>query len=96
MHCICQITNGRRISKLQSLASQVRKQLHASRKKKEPVEGFNFSTTTMLTKYLEVWNHMFSCILFVTFDCSLCNLDEEHAQHRVCLQDGNIVMLVHL
>nr|AQM57030.1 phosphoglucose isomerase 1 [Daucus carota] len=36
-----------------SLASQVRKQLHASRKKKEPVEGFNFSTTTMLTKYLE-------------------------------------------
>lgn len=35
-----------------SLASQVRKQLHASRKK-EPVEGFNFSTTTMLTKYLE-------------------------------------------
>ncbi|KAK1389342.1 Glucose-6-phosphate isomerase, cytosolic 1 [Heracleum sosnowskyi] len=36
-----------------SLASQVRKQLHASRKK-EPVEGFNFSTTKMLTKYLEV------------------------------------------
>lgn len=35
-----------------SLASQVRKQLHASRKK-EPVEGFNFSTTTMLTRYLE-------------------------------------------
>ncbi|KAL8145040.1 glucose-6-phosphate isomerase, cytosolic [Apium graveolens] len=35
-----------------SLASQVRKQLHASRKK-DPVEGFNFSTTTMLTKYLE-------------------------------------------
>ncbi|XP_074357091.1 glucose-6-phosphate isomerase, cytosolic 1-like [Apium graveolens] len=35
-----------------SLASQVRKQLHASRKK-EPIEGFNFSTTTMLTKYLE-------------------------------------------
>ncbi|KAL2478033.1 Glucose-6-phosphate isomerase [Forsythia ovata] len=36
-----------------SLATQVRKQLHASRKKGEPVEGFNFSTTTMLTRYLE-------------------------------------------
>ncbi|KAK2988727.1 hypothetical protein RJ640_020992 [Escallonia rubra] len=36
-----------------SLASQVRKQLHASRKKGEPVKGFNFSTTTMLTRYLE-------------------------------------------
>eukprot|EP00262_Sarcandra_glabra_P014368 TRINITY_DN4200_c0_g1_i2.p1 TRINITY_DN4200_c0_g1~~TRINITY_DN4200_c0_g1_i2.p1 ORF type:complete len:550 (-),score=99.79 TRINITY_DN4200_c0_g1_i2:288-1937(-) len=36
-----------------SLASQVRKQLHASRTKGEPVEGFNFSTTTLLTKYLE-------------------------------------------
>uniref|UniRef100_A0A5B7B364 Glucose-6-phosphate isomerase n=1 Tax=Davidia involucrata TaxID=16924 RepID=A0A5B7B364_DAVIN len=36
-----------------SLASQVRKQLNASRKKGEPVEGFNFSTTTLLTKYLE-------------------------------------------
>ncbi|KAG6764177.1 hypothetical protein POTOM_031636 [Populus tomentosa] len=37
-----------------SLATQVRKQLHASRVKGEPVEGFNFSTTTMLTKYLKV------------------------------------------
>lgn len=36
-----------------SLASQVRKQLHASRKKGESVEGFNFSTTKMLTRYLE-------------------------------------------
>ncbi|CAK9162005.1 unnamed protein product, partial [Ilex paraguariensis] len=36
-----------------SLASQVRKQLNASRKKGEPVEGFNFSTTKMLTRYLE-------------------------------------------
>ncbi|KAM7507798.1 hypothetical protein LguiA_018251 [Lonicera macranthoides] len=36
-----------------SLASQVRKQLNASRKKKEPIEGFNFSTTAMLTRYLE-------------------------------------------
>lgn len=36
-----------------SLASQVRKQLHASRKKGETVEGFNFSTTTMLKRYLE-------------------------------------------
>lgn len=36
-----------------SLATQVRKQLHASRTKGEPVEGFNFSTTTMLTRYLE-------------------------------------------
>jgi hypothetical protein len=39
---------------IQSLATQVRKQLHASRVKGEPVEGFNFSTTTMLTKYLKV------------------------------------------
>ncbi|KAL0360685.1 UNVERIFIED_CONTAM: Glucose-6-phosphate isomerase, cytosolic 1 [Sesamum radiatum] len=37
----------------QSLATQVRKQLHASRKKGEAVEGFNFSTTTVLKRYLE-------------------------------------------
>ncbi|KAK4429240.1 Glucose-6-phosphate isomerase, cytosolic [Sesamum alatum] len=36
-----------------SLATQVRKQLHASRKKGEAVEGFNFSTTTVLKRYLE-------------------------------------------
>lgn len=36
-----------------SLATQVRKQLHASRKKGEPVEGFNFSTQTLITRYLE-------------------------------------------
>ncbi|XP_024971576.1 glucose-6-phosphate isomerase, cytosolic [Cynara cardunculus var. scolymus] len=36
-----------------SLASHVRKQLHASRKKGESVEGFNFSTTKLLTRYLE-------------------------------------------
>lgn len=38
----------------QSLATQVRKQLHASRKKGEAIEGFNFSTATLLTRYLEV------------------------------------------
>ncbi|KAI9119106.1 hypothetical protein K1719_009781 [Acacia pycnantha] len=36
-----------------SLATQVRKQLNASRTKGEPVEGFNFSTTRMLTRYLK-------------------------------------------
>nr|P54234.1 RecName: Full=Glucose-6-phosphate isomerase, cytosolic 1; Short=GPI; AltName: Full=Phosphoglucose isomerase; Short=PGI; AltName: Full=Phosphohexose isomerase; Short=PHI [Clarkia arcuata]CAA61575.1 glucose-6-phosphate isomerase [Clarkia arcuata] len=36
-----------------SLATQVRKQLHASRVKGEPVEGFNFSTKTLLERYLE-------------------------------------------
>ncbi|CAL0327027.1 unnamed protein product [Lupinus luteus] len=36
-----------------SLATQVRKQLHASRTKAEPVQGFNFSTTTLLTRYLQ-------------------------------------------
>ncbi|KAJ8762297.1 hypothetical protein K2173_007454 [Erythroxylum novogranatense] len=36
-----------------SLATQVRKQLHASRTKREPVEGFNYSTSTLLTKFLE-------------------------------------------
>lgn len=36
-----------------SLASQVRKQLHASRKKGESVEGFNYSTTKLLTRYLQ-------------------------------------------
>ncbi|XP_074558643.1 glucose-6-phosphate isomerase, cytosolic [Curcuma longa] len=35
------------------LATQVRKQLHVSRTKGEPVQGFNISTTTLLTKYLE-------------------------------------------
>ncbi|XP_077232811.1 glucose-6-phosphate isomerase, cytosolic 1 isoform X2 [Tasmannia lanceolata] len=43
-----------------SLASQVRKQLNLSRTKGEPVEGFNFSTTTMLTKYLEATSHISS------------------------------------
>ncbi|WVZ19587.1 hypothetical protein V8G54_006909 [Vigna mungo] len=36
-----------------SLATQVRKQLNASRTKQEPVQGFNFSTTTMLNRYLQ-------------------------------------------
>ncbi|KAL1539554.1 glucose-6-phosphate isomerase [Salvia divinorum] len=36
-----------------SLATQVRKQLHASRKKGERIEGFNFSTAALLTRYLE-------------------------------------------
>ncbi|RDX68917.1 Glucose-6-phosphate isomerase, cytosolic 1 [Mucuna pruriens] len=36
-----------------SLATQVRKQLHASRTKGEPVQGFNFSTTAMMTRYLQ-------------------------------------------
>ncbi|CAI0436221.1 unnamed protein product, partial [Linum tenue] len=36
-----------------SLATQVRKQLHASRTKKAPVQGFNSSTTTLLNKYLQ-------------------------------------------
>ncbi|KAJ4966341.1 hypothetical protein NE237_018190 [Protea cynaroides] len=36
-----------------SLASQVRKQLNASRTKGEAIEGFNFSTMALLTKYLE-------------------------------------------
>ncbi|TXG52246.1 hypothetical protein EZV62_021415 [Acer yangbiense] len=36
-----------------SLATQVRKQLHGSRTKGEPIEGFNFSTKTLLTRYLE-------------------------------------------
>lgn len=36
-----------------SLASQVRRQLNASRTRGEPVKGFNFSTTTLLTTYLQ-------------------------------------------
>ncbi|KAK3231595.1 hypothetical protein Dsin_003476 [Dipteronia sinensis] len=36
-----------------SLATQVRKQLHGSRTKGEPIEGFNFSTKTLLTRYLK-------------------------------------------
>ncbi|KAH0990452.1 hypothetical protein GBA52_001935 [Prunus armeniaca] len=36
-----------------SLATQVRKQLSASRTKGQPIEGFNYSTTTLLKKYLE-------------------------------------------
>ncbi|XP_074264580.1 glucose-6-phosphate isomerase, cytosolic [Silene latifolia] len=36
-----------------SLASQVRKQLNASRTKGDPISGFNFSTTTVLTRYLQ-------------------------------------------
>ncbi|XP_059285198.1 glucose-6-phosphate isomerase, cytosolic 2B, partial [Lycium ferocissimum] len=36
-----------------SLATKVRNQLHASRKKGESVEGFNFSTKTLITRYLE-------------------------------------------
>ncbi|KMZ74666.1 Glucose-6-phosphate isomerase [Zostera marina] len=36
-----------------SLASQVTLQLSKSRKEKTPVEGFNYSTTTLLTKFLK-------------------------------------------
>ncbi|MED6192036.1 hypothetical protein PIB30_006537 [Stylosanthes scabra] len=36
-----------------SLATQVRKQLNASRTKKEQIQGFNFSTTSLLTRYLQ-------------------------------------------
>ncbi|KAE8656042.1 Glucose-6-phosphate isomerase, cytosolic 1 [Hibiscus syriacus] len=36
-----------------SLATQVRKQLNASRTKSEPIEGFKFSTTKLLTRYLQ-------------------------------------------
>ncbi|KAL5558063.1 hypothetical protein UlMin_034274 [Ulmus minor] len=36
-----------------SLATRVRKQLNASRTKGQPVEGFNFSTTSLLKRYLE-------------------------------------------
>ncbi|KAG9440968.1 hypothetical protein H6P81_021133 [Aristolochia fimbriata] len=36
-----------------SLATRVRKQLNLSRTKGDPVEGFNHSTTTLLSKYLE-------------------------------------------
>ncbi|KAK7316381.1 hypothetical protein VNO77_35385 [Canavalia gladiata] len=36
-----------------SLATQVRKQLNSSRTKGEPVQGFNFSTTALLTRYLK-------------------------------------------
>ncbi|XP_078163717.1 sugar isomerase (SIS) family protein [Carex rostrata] len=37
-----------------SLATQVRKQLHASRVDKKPVQGFNFSTATLMSRFLEV------------------------------------------
>ncbi|KAG9451630.1 hypothetical protein H6P81_011595 [Aristolochia fimbriata] len=36
-----------------SLATRVRKQLNSSRTRGDPVEGFNHSTTTLLSKYLE-------------------------------------------
>ncbi|XP_039055527.1 glucose-6-phosphate isomerase, cytosolic 2-like [Hibiscus syriacus] len=36
-----------------SLATQVRKQLNASRTKSKPIEGFNISTTKLLTRYLQ-------------------------------------------
>jgi len=38
----------------QSLASQVRKQLHESRMEGKPVEGFNHSTSSLLARYLAV------------------------------------------
>ena len=59
---------------LQSLASQVRKQLHASRKKGESVEGFNYSTTTMLKRYLEV-NKFQSHREFIFVAFSLTSID---------------------
>ncbi|RRT63574.1 hypothetical protein B296_00042593, partial [Ensete ventricosum] len=54
------------------LASQVRKQLHLSRTKREPVQGLNFSTTTLLTRYLEVHlcllnAYIFANISFIMF-----------------------------
>ncbi|KAJ9674701.1 hypothetical protein PVL29_023935 [Vitis rotundifolia] len=43
-----------------SLASQVRKQLNAAQMKGKPVEGFNYSTTTLLKRYLEVWQNIWA------------------------------------
>lgn len=36
------------------LASQVRKQMNATRTQGKPVEGFNYSTTRLLSKFLQV------------------------------------------
>ncbi len=56
----------------QSLATRVRTQMNAARTKGEPVQGFNYSTTTLLNRYLKVW---LSCtVLFpglVTFHSEL-------------------------
>ncbi|KAJ3670059.1 hypothetical protein LUZ60_010383 [Juncus effusus] len=46
-----------------SLASQVRKQLNASRFDEKPVQGFNFSTTTLLSRFLEVETKYKSTVL---------------------------------
>lgn len=37
----------------QSLATRVRTQMNAARTKGEPVQGFNYSTTTLLNRYLK-------------------------------------------
>lgn len=57
---------------MQSLATQVRKQLHASRVDKKPVQGFNFSTATLMSRFLEVFGSlslslMTSTIVFITY-----------------------------
>lgn len=44
------------------LATQVRKQLHSSRTQGAAPEGFNYSTTTLLKRYLEV-NIAFSVVV---------------------------------
>lgn len=52
----------------QSLATQVRTQMNAARTKGEPVQGFNYSTTTLLNRYLKVW---LSCTAFVSWACDI-------------------------
>nr|CAD1831062.1 unnamed protein product [Ananas comosus var. bracteatus] len=47
------ICGGSTLSTNGSLATQVRKQLNLSRTQRKPVQEFNHSTTTLLTKYLE-------------------------------------------
>ncbi|KZV20186.1 glucose-6-phosphate isomerase [Dorcoceras hygrometricum] len=63
-----------------SLATQVRKQFHASRKKGEPIKGFNFSTTTLLTRYLEVWKTS-------SFLTALCQIKGLKSVLPLCLRD---------
>jgi hypothetical protein len=61
----------------QSLATQVRKQLNASRTKGEPIQGFNFSTTTLITRYLQVWQilTLFQELRLFLFFLHICGLN---------------------
>ena len=65
----------------QSLASQVRKQLHGSRMEGKPVEGFNHSTSSLLARYLAVRPFAMSSFPILTITTKFISKEKKNWKH---------------